>query len=95
MSQQECPDMVGQPPIVLFGHRPVEAAQPCLDVADRNVQLHRGERAGERRVHVARDDDEVRPELDEDALEPREGASCLLAVRGGPHLELVIGSREG
>ena len=54
--------LVGQAPVDLLGHRVVEAAQAGLDVGDRDPELGRDERRGERRVHVAIDDDERRLE---------------------------------
>ena len=61
VDEQDVLEMVGQHAVVLLGHRAVAAAQARLEMRDRDVELDRRERAGERRVHVAGDDDEVRP----------------------------------
>ena len=59
VGEEQGGDVIGESPVVLLRHPPVEAPQPRLEVADRNVQLDRRERGRERRVDIARDDDEV------------------------------------
>ena len=51
--------MIGDDPVVLLGHRAVVAAQPGLDVHERDVARVRRQRAGDGRVRVALDDDHV------------------------------------
>jgi hypothetical protein len=92
--QEERGQVVGHAPVVLLRHRPVEAAQPRLEVADRDLELRRRERAGERRVHVARHDHEVWLEVDERLLEPFEGACGLEAVRARADAELQVRRRQ-
>ena len=60
-----------------------------------DAELHRRERAGERRVDVARHDHEVGPQVDERLLEPRERPRRLLAVRARADLELDVGPGSG
>ena len=62
-------EVVGQAPVDLLGHPRVEAAQPCLDVRDGVALLDRDERARERRVDVADDDDDAGPDAQQLALE--------------------------
>ena len=47
--------MVGDHPVVLFGHGPVEAAQPGFEVHEWDVGGVGGQRAGDRGVGVAVD----------------------------------------
>jgi hypothetical protein len=61
--------MIGQDPIDLLGHAPVERTHACFDVGDGNVQLRRRKRAGQRRVGVAVDQHPRRPLLGEDPLD--------------------------
>ena len=51
--------MVGDDPVDLLRHAPVEGAKAGLDVGDRDVELGRSERPRERRVRVAIDEDRV------------------------------------
>jgi len=58
-TEEEGGHMVGEYPVDLLWHSPVEAAQSRLHVGHRDVQLGRGQRAGERAVGVAVDHDQV------------------------------------
>jgi hypothetical protein len=51
--QQQVAEGVRHQPVDLLRHPAVERAEPRLDVGHRDPELHRGERAGHRRVHVA------------------------------------------
>ena len=88
--------MIGESAIVLLGHRRVEAAQTRLEVAHRDVELHRGERGRERRVHVTGYDDEVRTQLEERPLELVERARRLLGMgpRSDRELDVRLRQRE-
>jgi hypothetical protein len=88
--EEERRDVVGEAAVVLLWHRPVEAPQARLEVADRDLQLHCRERGCERRVDVAGDEDEIGPEVEEHALEPVEGLRRLLAVVPGADAELDV-----
>ena len=80
-------DRIGQHAIDLFGHGPVAAAQPRLDVRQQRpravgiLQLCRGQRARQRRVDVADDDNGRRLMLEQGRLEPLQHAPGLRAVR--------------
>ena len=80
VDEQDAADVVGDEPVVLLGHRPVVAPQAGLEMGDRDVELHRRERAGERRVDVAGDDDEVGLPVEQDPLDPDERPRRLLRV---------------
>ena len=85
--------MVGELAVVLLRHRRVEAAEPRLEVRDRNAELRRGERAGERRVDVARRRRRaVGSPLEEHLLDADERARGLLAVRPEPTPRKTSGS---
>jgi hypothetical protein len=86
--------VVGEHPVVLLRHRRVVAAQPRLEVRYRDLELHRRERAGERRVDVAGDDDERRLALQQHLLDADESARGLLGVCAGADTEEDIGSRQ-
>ena len=59
--EEQLREPVGLDPVVLLRHRVVVAAQPGLDVRQRDSGLDRGPRATERRVRVAVDEHPVRP----------------------------------
>jgi hypothetical protein len=92
--EEEVRDRVGQHAVHLLGHRPVEAPEPRLDVGDRDEALRGDERAGDRRVDVADDDDRVRRGLDEHRLEAPHDLGRLLRVRAGADLEVHVGARD-
>jgi hypothetical protein len=59
-------------------------------VRDLYTELRRHERAGERRVHIAHDDEHIRGELQEHRLERRHRARRLLGVRAGADAQIRI-----
>ena len=75
VQEEELGEVVGDDPVDLLGHRAVEAAQPRLDVADRDPELRGAERRRERRVDVAGDEHEVGPLVAQHGLEPLEHAA--------------------
>jgi hypothetical protein len=88
--------VVGRDAVQLLGHRPVEAAQPRLEVRDAEALLRRDERRRQRGVHVAGDEHEVRPRrLRQRALEREHDARGLLGVRAGADAEVDVGTRQG
>ena len=91
MDEEDAAQVVGEQPVVLLGHPVVVAAQAGFEVGDRDVELDRGERAGERRVHVAGDDDHVRAPLEQHLLDADERLRGLLAVRAGADAEEHVG----
>src|SRR5205814_7462188 len=96
--EEESARMVRETSVRLFRHRFVEAPQPGLDVRDGDLQPRRRKGSGQRRVDVARDDDQRRLVLDEYALDADESLRDLFGVRSRSrseehvwlrHLELV------
>ena len=67
-AEQPAADPVGHDAIDLLGHLP-ERAQAGLDMGDRDVELGRGNRAGQRRVGVAIDKNRIRLFAQHNALE--------------------------
>ena len=86
--------MVGEHAVVLLGHPPVERAQPGLEVGDRQVQLHRGEGAGQRRVGVAVDQHPVGALLVEHGVERGEHGAGLHAVAARADAEVDVRVRD-
>jgi hypothetical protein len=60
--EQEVRQDIGDDPVHLFGHRPIEAPQAGLDVGDRHLELGRDDGGRKGRIDVAVDDDERRSE---------------------------------
>lgn len=87
-------DLVGEHAVDLFRHPPVIAAQPGLDVHDRHALLHRHQRAGERRIDVADDDDAARPVLVQRRLEAFHHLGGLHRMAAGADLEVQVGLRQ-
>ena len=61
--------MIGEHPVVLFGHAPVEATQTGLDVDQGNIKRVGGEGAAQRGVGIALHDDRQRRVFGEGSLE--------------------------
>jgi hypothetical protein len=79
--EQEVCDLIRQQAVDLFGHRAVAAAQPRLDVRDRDAELRADERGGERRVHVAVHHDPVGAVFEDYRLEAAHHVGRLRGVR--------------
>ena len=72
VQEEQLGEVVGDDPVDLLGHRPVEAAQAGLDVGDRDPELRRAERRSQGRVDVAGNEDQVGALGAQDRLEPLE-----------------------
>ena len=94
--EQQRAQLVRQAPVDLLGHRVVEAPQSRLDVGDRDPELGRDERGGERRVHVAVDDDERGLEVQEHRLESdhQRGGLRRLRPRADAQIDVRLGQTE-
>jgi hypothetical protein len=85
---------VGEDAVDLLGHRPVERAQPGLDVRDRDAELGGREGDGERRVDVTAHAHQIGLLLEQHALERLERPRSLHAVRPGADTEEDVGLGE-
>jgi hypothetical protein len=65
-----------------------------LDVTDPHLELRRHQRGGDRGVHVAIRQHEIRMELDDHRLETLHDGRRLLRMRPRPHPEIVVGRRD-
>ena len=84
-AEEEPREAIGLDSVVLLGHVEIAAAQPRLHVRERDRRVGGGARAGERRVRVAVDEDDV-GRLGSDPLRDRR----LHRVRiGGVEIEPV------
>ena len=92
--QQQVGGVVGEHAVVLLGHGPVERAQPGLQVRDRQVQLHRGQGAGQGGVGVAVDQHPVGSVLEQDLVHPGQDRARLCAVAGRADLEVHVRVRD-
>ena len=81
VGEEQIREPVGQNAVHFLGHRPIEGAQAGLDMRHRQRELGRGQRAGERRVDVTADADEVGATFEQDLLDLDQRAPGLLAVR--------------
>ena len=90
VDEEELRELVGDDPVDLLRHRPVERAQAGFDVPDRDEELRSGQGGGHRRVHVAGDEDDVGLGLQQDRLEALHDRSGLLRVRARPDAERVV-----
>jgi len=82
--EEEVADGVGEFAVDLLGHRHVEGAQPRLHVRHLHAHLLCRERAGDRGVHIAHNDDPVGPILLKDLLEGDHDPGRLLRVASRP-----------
>ncbi len=94
MDEQVIAELVGDDPVDLLGHRAVEAPQAGLDVRDRDAELDRDERRGERGVDVARNDHEFGTLALHHRLDSLHHTRGLHGVARRPHAEHVVGRRD-
>ena len=87
-------DLVRQDPVDLLRHRAVETAQPRLHVRHRDVLLDSHQAAGERRIHVADDDDARRLQAVEHGLEVLHHVGRLDGMRAGADVQVDVRRRE-
>ncbi len=87
-------DVVRNHPVDLFGHRPVEAPEASLDVADPDMELCGSKGPGHDGVGVPLDEDDLRLLLDENLLDAGQDLSGLLGMSSGPDVEVVLRLRK-
>ncbi len=87
-------ELVGDDPVDLLGHRAVKAAQPGLDVRERNPELHRDQHDGQRGVHIAGHDHEVGALGLEHRLDALHHACGLHGMGARTDTENMIGNRK-
>ena len=87
-------NLVGQDAVDFFRHAAVAAAKAGLDMGDLNAALHRDERAAERRIDVADDQDDVGGMIVERLVERGHDARGLHRVARGAHFEMEVGVRN-
>ncbi len=88
--EQQIRDLVGQHPVELLGHAPVEAPETGLHVGDAESQLRGRQGARERGVDITNDDQLVRPFGDQHRLEPRHDPSDLRRGAGRPDFQIHL-----
>ena len=71
-------EVIGDDPVRLLGHPPVERPQPGLDVRDRDAESRPRQRAGERRVRVADNEHGIGLRRRQHRLEREQHAARLL-----------------
>jgi hypothetical protein len=75
--QTQVGEVIGNHAVVLFRHPPIEAAEPCFDVDEREFQRVCSQRAADRRIRVPLNNDHRRPMFGELFLEPQEQVTNL------------------
>ena len=91
--EEQVGSVVGEDPVHLLGHAPVEGAQARLHMGHRDVQLRRGERARQRGVGVPVDEDPVWPLGDQDLLDAGQHRPGHRAVE--PAVDAQVEARPG
>ena len=92
--EQVVGNLVGQDAVDFFRHAAVAAAKAGLDMGDLDAALHRDERAAERRIDVADDQDDVGGMIVERLVERGHDARGLHRVARGAHFEMEVGVRN-
>ena len=92
--QQEVRRVVGDDPVDLLRHPPVEAPEAGLDVSDRDVELRRRQRGGEGGVGVTVRHHDVGAARQEGLLDFGEHLAGLAPVAPRPHPEVEGGGRD-
>ena len=93
-AEQQVGEVVGEHAIELLGHRAIEGAHARLHMGDRHARLGRGQAAGQRRVRVPVDEDDVGALRGDERPQRGEHARRLLGVRAAVDAELALGARD-
>ena len=93
-AEQDVRQAVRHHAVDLFRHAAVEAAQAGLDVRQSDVQLGGGDRAGQRRVGVAVEQDDVRLLFEQDRFEPGDHDAGLFAMPAAADPQVVRRRRD-
>ncbi len=92
--EQQIGGVVGQHPVDLLGHPPIEAAQPGLDVGDRQVEFGGRKGTGQGRVGVAEHEHPVGLGTLQNGFDRLDHPPGVLAVRSATDTEVVVGLRQ-
>ena len=84
--------VIGEHPVDLLGHRPVEAAKAGLDVGDLHAELGGDQRAGHRGVDVSDHEDHVGVPLESTGSKAAMIAAVCCAWLPEPTLRLMSGA---
>jgi len=87
-------ERIGNDAIYLFGHRPVETPQTRFDVCDLDMKFCRGQGAGECRIDVSGDNNQIGTFVEQDSFKGRHYSGGLFGMRGGADVEKDIGCRN-
>src|SRR5215467_3238121 len=82
--------MIGHNAVDFFRHRSIEAAQPGLDMGHGNLKFGGGKSTRQRRVGVSVHDDDLRPFLLENGLDPLKHSPCLCAMRATAYPKVIV-----
>src|SRR5689334_1069252 len=93
-TKQQVRHVIRSNAVDLFRHAPVETAQAGFYVCYRNVQLHRSERAGERRVGVSVNHNTVGPLAQKHFFDSLQHCAGLCAVAAGTNIQVEIWPRQ-
>ncbi len=88
--EQQIRKPIGQDPVDLLGHAVVEAAEARLDVNHGHPLLGRHQRAGDRGIDVADDENRDGTGCVDDRLEPPHDLGRLDRVAGAAHLQIRV-----
>ena len=92
--QQQVGGVIGQDPVDLLGHGPIEGAQARLQVGDGHVELDGGQRPGQRGVRVPVDQDPVGAMGLDGLVHGREHRAGLHPVRPRADPEVDVRGRD-
>jgi hypothetical protein len=94
--EQQVAELVGQPPVDLLGHGVVEAAQPGLDVRERDAELGARQGGADGGVHVAVKHHQRRRIVEELPFHPHQHVRRLggLGARPDPEVDVGLGQAE-
>src|SRR3990172_5139097 len=92
--EEQVVDGVGELAVDLLGHRHVERPEARFHVRHLHPHLLRGERAGDRGVHIPHDDDPFGPIHLKYLLEGHHDLRRLLRVASRAHLQVLVGFRD-
>ena len=83
-------ELIRHDPVDFFGHQAIIAAQARLHMGDADIELRRGQGAGQRGIGIAINQHPIWLFFEKDLFDGRQHSPCLKAVQTGTDIKVVL-----